>query len=177
MNRILIGALLIGLLSACASTPPSSTQPGSLSSVKVTATNNNTAATPANVQQSGLASYKDSANSLLPQKRSVFFEFDQYLIGDEYRPMIEAHAKHLAANRSQKIKIEGNADERGSSEYNLALGQKRAHAVMEAMRVLGVQENQIEAISWGRERPKAMGHDESAWAQNRRADIKYGNEK
>lgn len=176
MNRILIGTLLIGLLSACASTPPSSTQPGSLSSVKATATNN-TAATPAKVQQSGLAPYKDSSNSLLSQKRSVFFEFDQYLIGDEYRSMIEAHAKYLAANHSQKVKIEGNADERGSSEYNLALGQKRAHAVMKAMRVLGVQENQIEAISWGRERPKAMGHDESAWAQNRRADIKYGNEK
>lgn len=173
MNRILISALLIGLLSACASTP--STQPGSLSSAKATTANSATA-TPTKVQQSGLPPYKDP-NNLLSQKRSVFFEFDQYLVGNEYRSLVEAHAKYLVGNRSQKIKIEGNADERGSSEYNLALGQKRAYAVMKAMTMLGVQENQIEAISWGKERPKTTGHDEAALAQNRRADIKYGDDK
>ena len=168
MNRILISALLIGLLGACASTP--STQPGSLSSAKATTANSATVA-PTKAQQSGLPPYKDPSN-LLSQKRSVFFEFDQYLVGNEYRSLVEAHAKYLAGNRNQKIKIE-----RGSSEYNLALGQKRAYAVMKAMMVLGVQESQIEAISWGKERPKTTGHDEAALAQNRRADIKYGDEK
>lgn len=175
MNRIFIGTLLIGVLSACTSTPSPSTQPGSLPSAKATAANS-AAATPMKVQQSSLAPYKDP-NNLLSRKRSVFFEFDQYLVGNEYRSLVEVHAKYLAGNRNQKIKIEGNADERGGSEYNLALGQKRAHAVMKTMTILGVQENQIEAISWGKERPKATGHDESAWAQNRRADIKYGDEK
>jgi peptidoglycan-associated lipoprotein len=90
---------------------------------------------------------------------------------------VEAHAKYLGSNPDQKIRIEGNADENGSREYNLALGQKRAQAVKKVMTILGVKENQIEAISWGEERPKAAGHDESAWKENRRADIKYGNEK
>jgi peptidoglycan-associated lipoprotein len=175
MNRILISTLLIGLLSACASTPSTSTQPNASSAAKPIATNS--APVVSNkVQQSSLPPYKDP-NNILSQKRSVFFGLDQYVINGEYRSVVEAHAKYLAGDHNQKIKIEGNTDEQGSREYNLALGQKRANAVMKAMMLLGVQESQIEAISWGKERPKATGHDESAWAQNRRADIKYGDEK
>jgi peptidoglycan-associated lipoprotein len=106
-------------------------------------------------------------------KRSIYFDLDSYVIKDEFRPVVEAHANYLKGHPARKIVLEGNADERGSSEYNLALGQKRSEAVKSMMRVLGVPENQLEAVSFGKERPKNPGHDESAWAENRRADIRY----
>jgi peptidoglycan-associated lipoprotein len=112
-------------------------------------------------------------NSVLAQQRSVYFDFDSYTVGDQYRNVVELHAKYLAAHGQQKIKIEGNTDERGGSEYNLALGQRRAEAVRRAMTLLGVSDAQVETISFGKEKPKALGHTEADWAQNRRADINY----
>jgi peptidoglycan-associated lipoprotein len=106
-------------------------------------------------------------------KRSIYFDFDSYSIKDEFKPLLEAHAKYLVANKGRKILIQGNTDERGGSEYNLALGQKRAEAVRKALSLLGVQESQMEAVSLGKEKPKATGSDEAAWAENRRADIVY----
>jgi peptidoglycan-associated lipoprotein len=107
-------------------------------------------------------------------KRSVYFDFDSNAVKDEYRPLIQAHSRYLASDkRDARIRIEGNCDERGSREYNLALGQRRAESVKKMMTVLGVGDGRIETISYGEEKPVAMGHDEAAWAQNRRADIKY----
>lgn len=106
-------------------------------------------------------------------KRSVYFDLDSYIVRDEFRPVIEAHAKYLTSNRARKIAIQGHTDERGGSEYNLALGQKRAEAVRKSLSLLGVAESQMEAISFGKEKPKALGSDETAWAENRRADIAY----
>jgi len=107
-----------------------------------------------------------------PAERVVLFDFDSVLIKDEYRPVVEGHAKALSANRSRKIAVEGHTDERGGREYNLALGQRRAEAVQRALVLLGAGEPQIEATSFGKERPANPGHDEAAWAQNRRAEIK-----
>jgi peptidoglycan-associated lipoprotein len=110
-------------------------------------------------------------------KHSVFFDFDSNAVKDEYRGTITAHSRYLTGDRKDtRIRIEGNCDERGSREYNLALGQRRAEAVKKVMTVLGVQDGRIETISYGEEKPAAMGHDESSWAQNRRADIKYPGE-
>jgi peptidoglycan-associated lipoprotein len=106
-------------------------------------------------------------------KRSVYFDFDSYVVKDDYKSVVEAHSKYLSTNKGRKILIQGNTDERGGSEYNLALGQKRAEAVRKSMSLLGVSEAQIEAVSLGKEKPKAEGHDEAAWAENRRADIVY----
>ncbi|MEY8876474.1 MAG: peptidoglycan-associated lipoprotein Pal [Leptothrix sp. (in: b-proteobacteria)] len=106
-------------------------------------------------------------------KRSVYFDFDTALIKPEFRPLVELHANYLIANPALAIKIEGNTDERGSHEYNLALGQKRAEAVRQALKLIGVPVAQMEAVSLGEESPKATGHTESAWSQNRRADIQY----
>lgn len=106
-------------------------------------------------------------------KRSVYFDFDRFDIKDEYRGLIEAHAKYLRDHKERNVALEGNADERGSREYNLALGQKRAEAVRKAMTVLGVADGQVEAVSFGKEKPRALGHDEAAWAENRRTDIRY----
>ena len=106
-------------------------------------------------------------------KRSIYFDYDSYIVKDEFKSVVEAHAKYLAANKARKIIIQGNTDERGGSEYNLALGQKRAEAVRKSLSLLGVAENQLEAVSLGKEKPKALGSDEAAWAENRRADIVY----
>lgn len=106
-------------------------------------------------------------------KRSVYFDFDSYVLKDEFKPLIEAHAKYLMNNKGRKILVQGNTDERGSREYNIALGQKRAEAVRKAMSLLGVAETQIEAVSLGEEKPKATGSDEASWAENRRSDIVY----
>ncbi len=109
-------------------------------------------------------------------KRSVYFDFDSNAVKDEYRGLVTAHSRYLADKRDSRIRIEGNCDERGSREYNLALGQRRAESVKKVMTVLGVPDGRIETTSYGEEKPVAMGHDESSWAQNRRADIKYAGE-
>lgn len=105
--------------------------------------------------------------------RTVYFDFDSYVVKDEFRPVIEAHAKRLSGDRKKRVTVEGHTDERGGSEYNLALGQRRAEAVKSALQVYGVRPAQVETVSFGKERPKASGHEEPAWAQNRRADIVY----
>jgi len=106
-------------------------------------------------------------------KRSIYFDFDSYIVKDEFKGVVEAHAKYLVAHKDRKVVIQGNTDERGGREYNLALGQKRAEAVRKAMALLGVPESQIEAVSFGKEKPKAQGSDEAAYAENRRSDISY----
>jgi peptidoglycan-associated lipoprotein len=106
-------------------------------------------------------------------KRSVYFDYDQYIVKDEFKSLVEAHAKFLSANKGRKIVIQGNTDERGGREYNLALGQKRAEAVRKSLALLGVPDTQLEAVSFGKEKPKELGSDEAAWAENRRADIVY----
>lgn len=113
----------------------------------------------------------DPSNPL--SRRSIYFDFDSFSIRDEFRPVVEAHARFLVSNKARRIVVQGNTDERGSREYNLALGQKRAEAVRRALTALGVADAQIEAISFGEEKPKAIGTDETAMAENRRADIVY----
>jgi peptidoglycan-associated lipoprotein len=106
-------------------------------------------------------------------KRSVFYDYDQYSIKTDYRSLVEAHARYLRDNPGANITIEGNCDERGSREYNLALGQRRAEGVKSMLKVLGVPERQVETVSFGEEKPKAGGHEEQSWSQNRRSDIVY----
>ncbi|MCS7100719.1 MAG: peptidoglycan-associated lipoprotein Pal [Burkholderiaceae bacterium] len=106
-------------------------------------------------------------------KREVFFDFDRFEIKPEYIGLVEAHGRYLAARKDRKVVIEGNADERGSREYNLALGQKRADAVKARLKLLGATEAQIETVSFGEERPRCTQRSEDCWSQNRRADIVY----
>ena len=117
---------------------------------------------------------RDPANIL--SKRSIYFDFDSFVVKDEYRPLVEAHARYLQQNRTARMTIQGNTDERGSREYNIALGQKRADAVKRMMLLLGATDAQIETVSFGKEKPKNPGHDEAAWAENRRDDILYAGE-
>ena len=103
----------------------------------------------------------------------IYFDFDSYVVKPEFQSVIEAHAKYLTANKSRKMAIEGHTDERGGREYNLALGQKRAEAVRRALGLLGVTDSQVEAVSFGKEKPAVSGFDETSMAKNRRAEISY----
>jgi peptidoglycan-associated lipoprotein len=109
-----------------------------------------------------------SANGLA---RVIYFDYDSFVVKDEFRPTVDAHAKMLAADRKKHLAIEGHTDERGGREYNLALGQKRAEAVAKSLSLVGANENQLEAVSFGKERPAVQGSDEAAWAKNRRAEL------
>lgn len=104
--------------------------------------------------------------------RTVLFDYDSFVVKDEYRPLIEGHARALAANKSRRLIIEGHTDERGGSEYNLALGQKRAEAVAKSLVLLGAADGQLEAVSFGKERPADPASNEASWAKNRRVEIK-----
>lgn len=115
-------------------------------------------------------------NSIL-SKRGVYFDFDKYNIKPEFNELLAAHAQYLVQHPDISITLEGNADERGSREYNLSLGQKRAVSVKQALNVLGVRDAQLETISYGEEKPAVVGHDETAWKFNRRTDIKYPGER
>jgi peptidoglycan-associated lipoprotein len=102
----------------------------------------------------------------------IYFDFNSYVVREDYKPVIDAQARRLAADRSRKLLLEGHTDERGGSEFNLALGQKRAEAVSRALALLGAQDSQLEAVSYGKERPAATGNDEAAWAKNRRVEMR-----
>jgi peptidoglycan-associated lipoprotein len=122
----------------------------------------------------GAAALRDPSNIL--SKRNVFFDLDSFVVKDEYKPLVEAHARYLAANRQARATIQGHTDERGSREYNIALGQRRADAIKRMMTLLGAQDAQVETVSFGKEKPRNPGHDEAAWAQNRRGDIVHAGE-
>lgn len=119
-----------------------------------------------------LPAYLDPSSDI-STKRSVYFDFDRAAIKPEYTSLIDRHGRYLATNPALAIRVEGNTDERGSTEYNLALGQRRAQSVAKALALVGVKDNQMEVVSWGKERPKAAGHSEAVWSQNRRVDLQY----
>lgn len=128
-------------------------------------------------QSDGTPTWGDlsAADSPLAQRR-LLFDYDSAAIRDEYRAVLEAHAQFIKGNPAARAILQGHADERGSREYNLALGQRRAESVLKALNLLGVSEMQMEAVSFGEEKPIAEGHDESAWQQNRRTEVVYEGE-
>jgi peptidoglycan-associated lipoprotein len=134
-------------------------------------------ATSAGTAQSGVSTVNlgkpgNGTDAASQAGRVIYFDYDSFVVKEEFRPMLEANAKALAANRSKRMVAEGHTDERGGSEYNLALGQKRAEAVVKSLVLLGVLESQVEAVSFGKERPVAVGGDEADWAKNRRVELK-----
>jgi peptidoglycan-associated lipoprotein len=189
MNKIVAAAALVALLAGCQTQPTTqsaapvedrtatATTPGAGASTAgagtggVSGTQQPGATRPGGTTASGGNPLRDPANIL--SKRVVFFDFDSFVVRDEFRPLIEAHGRYLAQNRNARMTIQGNTDERGSREYNIALGQKRADAVKRMMTLLGAQDSQIETVSFGKEKPRNPGSDEAAWAENRRDDILY----
>jgi peptidoglycan-associated lipoprotein len=176
MNKILFAAMAVAIVTALAGC---STQPTAPVDDKSTTGTPDAATTPGATTSgtttpgvTGAMSPLKDPNNIL-SKRSVYFEYDSFVVEDKYKAQIEAHARYMTANRSAKVTLQGNTDERGSREYNIALGQKRADAVKRAMTLQGVQEIAIETVSFGKEKPRREGHDEASWAENRRVDIIY----
>ena len=120
----------------------------------------------------GAAAAGTMALAAMPSQRVIYFDFDSYAIKDDFKGLIDGYARALQANKARKLVVEGHTDERGGREYNLALGQKRAAAVVNSLTLLGAADGQLEAVSFGEERPAVQGSDEAAWAKNRRAELK-----
>lgn len=182
MKKLIIGMSVALLLSACASKDPITearvedrSQAPSTTSTTTTPTTQGTQG-----QQAGTATgtgtdpLRDPKSPL--SKRVIYFEYDKDSVQPEYAALVQAHAAYLSQNRNRKVRLEGHADERGSREYNMALGQRRSDAVRRATTVLGVGNERIETISFGEDKPRANGHDEAAWSQNRRVEILYDGE-
>ena len=173
MKKIIPVAMMALMLGACASSDPVKETPVESRPIAASQTTPPPTTRPL-VPTPSVNPLRDPNNIL--SKRSVYFDYDSNVVKDEYRATIQAHAKYLVENRNARVRLEGNTDERGSREYNLALGQRRADAVKKIMAVLGVPESRMETISFGEEQPKDQGHDESAWSKNRRTDIVYQGE-
>ena len=176
MNRTqiftaLAAALVIGGC-ATSSNDAASSSSGTAGSQSSSATSSSAPA-PAPAPSSQLSSRSSGSRTGSPTARSVYYEFDKSDLSAEDRRLVEANARYLRQHPETKVRIEGNADERGSAEYNLALGQRRAETVAKALRAGGVPEDRLESVSYGKEKPKAYGHDEKSWAENRRSDINY----
>lgn len=172
MKKLLIPALLAVLIVGCSSTPDAPAGNGA----QVESPDGKVATvTAGNVDSRKLPPELTDPKNIL-SKRSIYFDYDKYDVRAEYKDLVTAHAKFLANNRQFKILIQGNTDDRGSREYNLALGQKRADAVKKMVTLLGAREDQVESVSLGEEKPKNEGKNEAAWAENRRGDILYQGE-
>ena len=184
MRKWIIGAFVLASFAGCTNTPtkdapiedrtPTATTPSAGSGATTSGASTGAVSGTPGGSTAGANPLKDPANIL--SKRSVYFDYDQYTIRDEFRAMVDAHAKYLRANRNARAIIQGNSDERGTREYNIALGQNRADAVKKLMLLLGASEGQIETVSFGKEKPRREGHDETSWAENRRADIVHAGE-
>ncbi|TMG97785.1 MAG: peptidoglycan-associated lipoprotein Pal [Betaproteobacteria bacterium] len=178
MRNLLSAAFIAVVLAGCQSTPTQESAP--VEDKSATATTPGGAST-GGTSSTGVSGTSGTSNPLrdpsnILSKRSVYFDFDSYVVRDEFKPLVEAHGRYLQSNRNARMTIQGNADERGSHEYNLALGQRRADSVKRMMTLLGATDTQIETVSFGKEKPRNQGHDEVAWAENRRDDMVYAGE-
>ncbi len=189
MQKTVLGLLIVGLLAGCSSaeTKPDTAQEDAARAAAAKAAADKAAAdaaaraaaeAKANAQSTVVAQPIDplkDPNNILSQ-RSVYFAFNKYNVGSEYQPMLQAHAAYLIAHTTAKVEIQGNTDDRGSAEYNLALGQRRADSVRKSLGLLNVPEDQMSTVSFGKTKPRDPANNETAWAQNRRADIVYQSE-
>jgi peptidoglycan-associated lipoprotein len=165
LHRSCTAILLAALLAGCHSAPaPVASGTASM--------NPNPAAAQPVGESTAAANELGNPNSPLA-KRSIYFDFDSYAVKSGDQSLLQAHADYLRHHPAQHLLIQGNTDERGSDEYNLALGERRSQAVLHELETLGVPDTQLEAVSLGKEKPVALGHDEASWAQNRRADLAY----
>jgi peptidoglycan-associated lipoprotein len=176
-SNYLASALLVAFLSGCASgvkldDVPVEDKSATSAGVATQVIGNNQSGA-----QTGMASVvvEKSSTGIGPAgvAHVVFFDYDSFVVRAEARPVIESHARFLQANKQRKANLEGHTDDRGGREYNLALGQKRAEAVRQALNLLGVPESQLEAVSYGKEKPAAQGASEADLAKNRRVEIRY----
>ena len=181
MHKLIFAALLAAMVAGCQTTPTTETgapiddktaAAGSGATTGGAGSDRVTGITTGSGGGAGVPAELRDPNNIL-SKRSVYFDYDSFVVREEFKPLVEAHAKYLQRNPTAKMTVQGHTDERGSREYNIALGQKRADAVKRMLILLGATEIQVETVSFGKEKPKNLGHEEGAWAENRRDDILY----
>ncbi len=170
MKKIVISIVLLNLLAACASQKPHEEAAAPAASAPVSRSVDTTTA-PAAAPQAKVDPLNDPKSILAG--RSVYYPFDVAAVQDADKPLVQAHAKYLGDNASRKVRLEGNCDERGSNEYNLGLGQRRADGVQKMLELGGAKAAQLNSVSYGEEKPRAAGHEEASWSQNRRTDLNY----
>ena len=180
VRYLVIVSLTLAAFVGCSSSP---TQNQASEEGNATTAENNDAAKANRLNSSSVRSDSLAKAAPLNSKdpllsvRSIYYDLDNYQIKNEYKSMVQAHASYLKSHEKTTIQVQGNCDERGSREYNLALGQRRAESVKNMLTILGVSEEQVEAISFGEEKPFALGHDERSWTENRRSDLIYSGKK
>jgi len=178
MKNLLAAASIVALMAGCASTPkeePKAAVEDRTPSTAVPSQPGVTTVTPTAPRADQVPNVLKDPNNIL-SKRSLYYDYDKYDVKDEYKPLLQAHARYLSQNRNAKMLIQGNCDERGSREYNIALGQKRADGVKKMLLLMGAQESQIESVSLGEEKPRCTDATEPCYSQNRRSDMLYGGE-
>ena len=168
MKKLVIGIMLVNLLAACASQKPKEPEAAAPEPAPVVA---EAAPAPAPAPVVEVDPLNDPGNIL--SSRSVYYPFDVSAVQDADKPVVQAHAEYLGEHAGRKVRLEGNCDERGSNEYNLALGQRRADGVKKMLMLGGAKAGQMEAVSYGEEKARCTDHNEACWKQNRRTDIKY----
>jgi peptidoglycan-associated lipoprotein len=180
MKKLVISVVLVNLLAACASEKPKEPVAAPMSAAPAAAApvaEAPTAVAPAAAETVAPAAVAvidelNDPDSILA-KRSTHYPFDVSVVQEDDKPLVQAHAKYLSEHPERNVRLEGNCDERGSNEYNLALGQRRADGVRKMLQLGGVNASQMTTVSYGEEKPKATGHNEASWMQNRRTDIVY----
>ncbi len=173
MKKTILALAVTSVLAACSSTPPATTAAPAAEKT----------AAPAAVAPAAPAA-EPVKQALYPAKgvggalgqRGIYYDFDKYAVKDQYKPVVDAHGDFLVSHSAAKVTLQGNCDERGSREYNLGLGQRRADSVRKVLAAKGVKDSQMETVSYGKEKPRNPGHNEAAWAENRRTDIVYQGE-
>lgn len=186
--KLALAAIAAAALAGCSSTPETVAPVENRTTTTVVAPDNGGTSTSgvnpttgANGSTMPTTTVVTTANALRDprsplSRREIFYDYDSFTVRDEYKPLLEAHAAYLKQNRNARIKVEGNTDERGSREYNLALGQKRSESVKRVLTLLGVSESQIDTVSFGEEKPKNPASSEAAYSENRRCDLAYAGE-
>jgi peptidoglycan-associated lipoprotein len=177
MKKFVLAGLVSTLLVACGTSVPLNDVPVEDATARAVGADAGAGAAGSGVQGSGVAPVdlgRAADQAPAPaDSRLVYFDYDSFVIKPEFQAVVAAHARFLRAQPNRKVAIEGHTDERGGREYNLALGQKRAEAVRDALAILGVAASQMEAVSFGKEKPVVVGAEEAAFAKNRRAEIRY----
>ena len=173
MKKLIMSVLLVNLLAACASDKPKEVAPEPTAASSAAAPAESAAPAAATTAAATTDELNDANNALL-SKRSAFFPFDVDAVQAADKPVVQAHGAYLGKNAGRKVSVEGNCDERGSSEYNLGLGNRRANNVKKMLVASGAKAAQVSTVSYGEEKPRCSEHNESCWSQNRRADLNYG---
>jgi peptidoglycan-associated lipoprotein len=175
IQRTFITLAVAGLMAGCSTTKLDADVPPAASSTNLARPGAGSGSGSAGAAQSQVApvdlTKTDNVAATANLPKLVYFDFDSFVVKDEFRNVVELNAKVLVADKQKRLAVEGHTDERGGREYNLALGQKRAEAVAKSLALLGAAGAQVEAVSFGKERPAAQGSDEAAWAKNRRAEL------